>query len=157
MLILSLFDLTGDSMFYAIMGLIPIIFMIITIAIFFIRSIFKLYQTALPEHRTIEPIMTWLLMIPIFNFVWIFVVLRSVQQLLYEELKDRGLVFKGDRLYNIGIILGISNIFVLFPYIRYVTIPLSFILLFIYWKSIIKYHHLLKNDPLPMTDMDHSY
>lgn len=157
MLILSLFDLTGDQMFYTILGVIPLIFIIIILAILFIRSIFKLYQTAVPEHRTIEPIMTWLLMIPIFNFVWLFVVLRSVQQLLYKELKERNIEFKGERLYNIGVVLGVSNVFVLFPYIRYLTIPLSFILFFIYWHSIKRYHQLLLSDPLPLTNSDQTY
>lgn len=130
-------------MFYSILALIPIILLLFTIAILFIRSIHQLYQNANPEFRTIEPIMTWLLMLPLFNFVWMFVVLRSVQQLLYQELRIRNIVFEGDRLYNIGVVLGVSNIFILFPYVRWVSIPTSLILFIIYWTQILKYKRLL--------------
>lgn len=146
---LSIMDWRGDQMFYSILALIPIILLLFTIAILFIRSIQQLYQNANPEFRTIEPIMTWLLMLPLFNFVWMFVVLRSVQQLLYQELRVRNIDFEGDRLYNIGVVLGISNIFVLFPYVRWVSIPISLILFIIYWRQIIRYKTLLATtDPV---------
>jgi len=140
---LSIMDWRGNQMFYSILALIPIILLLFTIAILFIRSIHQLYQNANPEFRTIEPIMTWLLMLPLFNFVWMFVVLRSVQQLLYQELRIRNIVFEGDRLYNIGVVLGVSNIFILFPYVRWVSIPTSLILFIIYWTQILKYKRLL--------------
>lgn len=145
MQLLSIFNLKGDQMYYTVMVLIPVVFGLFAIAILFIRSIYKLYLSAQPEHRTIEPIMTWLLILPIFNFVWIFVALKSIQQLLYQELRIRNLPFKGDRLYNIGLVLGISNVFVLIPYINWVSIPLSFILFFYYWSQIVKYRKLLES------------
>lgn len=146
---LSIMDWRGNQMFYSILALIPIILLLFTIAILFIRSIHQLYQNANPEFRTIEPIMTWLLMLPLFNFVWMFVVLRSVQQLLYQELRIRNIVFEGDRLYNIGVVLGVSNIFILFPYVRWVSIPTSLVLFIIYWSQILKYKRLLATtDPV---------
>lgn len=143
MQILNIMDWRGDQMFYTIMVIIPIVLLLFVTAVLFIRSIHQLFENASPESRTIEPIMTWLLMIPIFNFVWMFVVLKSVQQLLYQELRLRNLEFKGDSLYNIGLVLAISNIFVLFPYIRWITIPTSLILFIIYWRQILKYKTLL--------------
>jgi uncharacterized membrane protein len=76
---------------------------------FFVVYIFFLItlQTALsrcrPRSRTMEPGMVWLMFVPLFNFVWQFLMVSKVGDSLKREFEDRDLDDRSDYGKTLGL------------------------------------------------------
>lgn len=65
------------------------------LGIWMLYLIYRAAASVPPEHRRIEPGMVWMLLIPLFNFVWMFFVVSRVSGGLASALQSRG-VDRGD-------------------------------------------------------------
>jgi len=64
----------SNNLFAAFLIIIPFVTFI-----FYIRAISKTIKAIDPEYRTQAPGMAWLLLIPIFNVIWFFFLLKSIK------------------------------------------------------------------------------
>jgi hypothetical protein len=104
----------GD-MFAALAGVfvcIGIFFVILLIVLcFFLATLQKTQREVSPRNRSIEPGMVWLILIPIFNIVWMFVVVIKLAESLRAEYKSRGLSYRNESFgYSAGMVWCVCNI-----------------------------------------------
>ena len=59
-------------------------------------------RAAAPEHRTINPAMFWLMLIPLFNIFWAFKIMPAISDSLNATLGDKG-VTSGDCGRGVGL------------------------------------------------------
>jgi hypothetical protein len=64
---------------------------IIGLCAFALWRILDAANAAMPAHRTMEPGMIWLLLVPIFQVYWNFISLPAVSESLTATLRDKGL------------------------------------------------------------------
>lgn len=64
---------------------------VIALLVLALWRIFDAANAAAPEHRTMEPGMIWLLLIPIFQVYWNFRALPEVSKSLAATMRDKGL------------------------------------------------------------------
>jgi len=117
--------------------IVAIIFGMIIPWILYIQTLQKTLQEIKPENKTISDGNVWLLLIPIFNLIWHFIVVNKISNSLENEAKTRNLNL-GETLpgQNIGIAMCILNII---PYLNII----GFILWIIYWVKISNYKNML--------------
>lgn len=89
------------------------------------------------ENKTISEGSLWLLLIPVFNLIWHFIVVNKISDSLEKEAKSRNLYFGEIKPgHSIGIAMCILNII---PYLNFI----GFILWIIYWAKINSYKNFL--------------
>ena len=59
--------------------------------IFFLLTAQKALARCSPESRTLSPGLVWLLLVPLLNLVWIFIVVINVSKSLGNEFRRRGI------------------------------------------------------------------
>jgi len=62
----------------------------ILVKILFLWLTYDAAKVASPEHRSMDPALVWLLLIPLFNLFWNFRALPAVSDSLAATLKDKG-------------------------------------------------------------------
>jgi hypothetical protein len=117
--------LVGVFMFYGVLILIAII-----IRVFFLLSMSKCFRQISPRNRQMEPGMVWLALIPIFDIVWIIIMVIRLSDSLRDEFYDRGLREDGD----FGKMLGI-----LYIVFAIVCGPVGLICFIMYWVKVAGY------------------
>jgi len=66
----------------------------IIIGVLFLLHLQGLLKAIAPVNRRMEPGMVWLLFIPLFNIVWIFIVVDRIAQSIGAEYTSRGLLIE---------------------------------------------------------------
>ena len=82
--------------------LIGIVIMLIPL-IFYCLTLQKALNRVSPENRAMAPGMVWLLLIPLFNIVWQFMVVLNMAKSLGAEFKKRNLAEEADPGKSIGL------------------------------------------------------
>jgi len=79
-------------------------------AIFYLLTLQNALKAVEPANRTMAPSNVWLLFIPVFNIVWIFIVINAIGTSFKNQYEKYG-VFKAERpTYGIGIAMAILEI-----------------------------------------------
>lgn len=87
-------------------------------AIFFLLTLQKTLNAISPENRKMEPSNVWLMLIPLFNIVWQFIVVDKVSQSIGDEcMKLHIPVTDAKPTYSIGLAWNICNILSFIPII----------------------------------------
>ena len=108
--------------------------------VFYIQTLQKTLQEIKPENKTISEGSLWLLLIPIFNLIWHFIVVNKMSTSLANETKSRNINFGEIQPgQSTGIAMCILN---LIPYLNVI----GFILWIIYWVKISNYKNMLINN-----------
>jgi len=81
--------LFGNMMGQGMVGLIGLV--LVGLLVVALWRIFDAANAAAPEHRTMEPGMIWLLLIPVFQVYWNFRALPEVSKSLAATMRDKGL------------------------------------------------------------------
>ena len=87
---------------------------LIVMAIMFVPTIFYLLtlQKALnrcsPECRAISPGLVWLMLIPLFNIVWHFILVLSIAKSLGAEFRKRGIPAEPDPGQTLGLVMCVT-------------------------------------------------
>lgn len=84
---------------------ISIVFIIILV--FFINTVADVLRFTKEENRKMDPLKTWYLLIPFFNYIWYLYVIIKVWQSLKNESASRGLGNKHYPLLILGIISAV--------------------------------------------------
>jgi uncharacterized protein YacL len=101
----------------------PEILLLAVVGIFLIPGIFYLLtlqntlKAVSPENRKMAPANVWLLLIPLFNIVWIFIVVTALANSLQREYEKYSVFKTSKPTYGIGmamIVLQLSSIIIPF-------------------------------------------
>lgn len=114
------------------------------ILIAFILNIQKLLTYVQPANRVGAPSSAWLLLIPIFNIIWMFFLVTNVSQSIHNEYRSRDLSIEPKPTYTIGIITAILMACSLIPLVQFLAGLPSFICFIIYWVKTADYKKKIK-------------
>jgi len=86
-----------ELLLLAMMGLfiIPVIFFLITLQ--------NTLRAIEPQNRTMEPGNVWLMLIPLFNFVWSFMLVNAIANSCKTQMEQYGIYNEQKSTYNVGI------------------------------------------------------
>jgi hypothetical protein len=99
-------------------------------AIFYLLTLQKALNRCSPECRAMKPGMVWLLLIPLFNIVWQFIVVLNMAKSLAAEFQKRGMVEDPNPGQTLGLVMCIGNL---------ICGPVGLICWIIYWVKIAGY------------------
>jgi hypothetical protein len=139
---------------HAIVAVAVVIFVVIMIAvslavtIFFILTLQKALNRCSPENRAMQPGMTWLLLIPLFNLVWIFIVVINMAKSLGAEFQKRNIAIEPEPGKTIGLAYAILAACSIVPFVNYLTGIPALVCWIIYWVKIAGYSKELAS-PVP--------
>lgn len=100
-----------------------------------------------PQNRSIIPTSVWLMLIPVFNFVWNFILAKKIAFSLEKEFTEIGQQMDARPLYNLGVFSSVMYIVTLAA--KYVhggvfLITAGLIVWIMYWKKIVEYKNALR-------------
>ena len=120
---------------------------LIVMALMFVPTIFYLLtlQKALnrcsPESRAMNPAMVWLMLIPLFNIVWHFIIVLNMAKSLGAEFQKRGIAEDPQPGQTLGLVMCIGNL---------ICGPIGFVCWILYWVKIAGYSGKLAAAPVPV-------
>ena len=109
--------------------------------VFYCLSLQKALNRCSPECRAMNPGMVWLLLIPLFNIVWQFIVVLNMAKSLAAEFRKRGMAEDPNPGQTLGLVMCIANL---------VCGPVGLICWIIYWVKIAGYSSMIAS-PSPVT------
>lgn len=117
--------------------------------VFFLVSLQRAFRLCTAANRTLEPGRVWLCLIPLFNLVWIFVVVSRLSESLRREFESRHAP-QQDYGRSIGLAYCILAVFSSIPFIGLLTSPALIVCWIIYWLRISRHSRLLEQkEPTP--------
>lgn len=100
------------------------------------------------QNRTMPPSNTWLLLIPIFNLVWSFIVVNNLSESILKESKLRSFPLAESNPANgIGIAMSVLRCTTFVPVLGFLSGPAAFICWIIYWVQINNYKKAIQTAP----------
>ena len=104
--------------------------------IFYIRSISKTLATIAEPYRTQSPGMAWLLLIPIFNVIWFFFLLKAIRD-GFANMYQNGLTQKDiDTGYHYGIGMGCCWAASFLPQLIFIALIPMFVFSILHWNKL---------------------
>ncbi|HEY2468004.1 MAG TPA: hypothetical protein VGI45_09180 [Terracidiphilus sp.] len=123
---------------------------VIAVGIAYIAFISGVLKKCSPQSRTMQPGMVWLLLIPLFNVVWNFLVVNAIADSLSNEFRLRNLPVNEQKPgRSLGLAMAICGACGIIPFVNLIAILPHFILWLIYWVKIAGYSRML--DGVPVT------
>jgi hypothetical protein len=97
-----------------------------------------------PSVRQMEPGMVWLLLIPLFNFIWIFFVVMGIGKSLGAELRRRGISSQEPYpAQSVGMAMAICKCCCIIPLLNLLA-GLAYVVLWImYWIKVADFSRML--------------
>jgi len=117
---------------------------VITVAVFYCLTLQRTLEAISPENRKMPPANVWLLFIPIFHWVWHFIIVNNLADSLKAEFEKRGV--KPDEArpsYGIGLAASICWCTSWIPVLGSLTGLAALICWIIYWVKIAGYKNQL--------------
>jgi|SRR5579883_2792037 len=138
-----------DEFLVAILAIVCGVYLVeLTVFIFFFLTLHKALGRCQPRNRTMEPGLVWLNLIPLFDFVWMFITVIRVSESLENEFRDRRW-HRGHEDY--GKTLGIVTCAVFMagylPYIGCLFFVGWLVCFILYWVKIVGYSGRLASRP----------
>lgn len=94
--------------------------------------LYTLQQAVPPEHRRIQPGQIWLLLIPLFNLFWIFIVFLRIPESYQSAFAARGMPHLGATEKSIGLAYAICAVCSIIPCLGLFAALASLVLLIIF-------------------------
>jgi hypothetical protein len=108
--------------------------------IIYLAALQKALQRCAPESRTMPPGQVWLMLIPLFNLVWHFIVVLRIASSLRNEFLRRQLPLPDPEPgKNLGIAMCVLCATGLIPVVGMFTGPASLVCWILYWVKIAGY------------------
>lgn len=114
----------------------------IAIVIFYILSMQKALDLAGERHRKMNPAMVWLMLIPLFNLVWHFFVVKHVSDSIKSWAAEKGAKVD-DAGYTIGLIACIANCCGIIPGLNLLAGPVGLVCFIIWWVKVAGFNKLM--------------
>ena len=108
---------------------------VLVVTIFYLLTLQKALSRCAPENRAMSPGLVWLMLIPLFNLVWQFLVVINISKSLAAEFQKRGLAVEDPKPgYTLGIVMCVGNL---------ICAPVGLICWIVYWIKISGYSNKL--------------
>lgn len=88
---------------------------VIVLAVFYLKNLQDLLRECDPKNRQVEPGNVWLMFIPLFNYVYGFILYPKISETLRREFEGRNSPQSGDYLKVLGILMPSMNVAGLLP------------------------------------------
>jgi H+/Cl- antiporter ClcA len=113
-------------------------------AIFYLLTLQNALSKCAPTSRTMEPGMVWLLLIPLLNLIWNFIVVTSMARSLANEYARRGIP-SSEPLpgQSIGIAMSVCNCCCIIPVLGAFAGLAGLVLWIVYWIKIAEFSRTL--------------
>jgi hypothetical protein len=124
---------------------------VFAVAIVYIAFLGGVLKKCSPSSRTMQPGMVWLLLVPLFNLVWSFLVVNALAASLGSEFRLRNLT-TDDREpgKSTGIAMAVCGACSIVPFLNFLAVPAHFILWIVYWVKIAGYSRQLDLSRVPL-------
>jgi heme/copper-type cytochrome/quinol oxidase subunit 2 len=142
-------EMSGEHMSAAaaiVVALLVLVGVIISLAItiFFILTLQKALNRCSPENRAMQPGMIWLMLIPLFNIVWIFFVVINISKSLSAEFTKRGIASDPEPGKTLGLAYAILAICSAIPLVGFLAGIGCLVCFIMYWVKIAGYSKQLE-------------
>jgi hypothetical protein len=125
------------------LALLPLVFIVCAIllvpTIFYLLTLQKALNRCSPECRAMNPGLVWLMLVPLFNLVWQFLVVLNVAKSLAAEFQKRGIAEDPNPGQTFGLIMCVSSL---------LCGPIYLIFWILYWVKIAGYSAKIAAPPL---------
>ncbi|MFZ0339032.1 MAG: hypothetical protein WAL45_13430 [Terracidiphilus sp.] len=119
-------------------------------AIFYMLTLQNVLNKCAPVSRAMDPGMVWLLLIPLFNLVWNFIVVMNIAKSLANEYVRRGIPspepLPGQ---SIGLAMSICACCCIIPVLGLLAGLANLVLWVVYWVKIAEYSRILDVPQIP--------
>jgi Trk-type K+ transport system membrane component len=116
---------------------------VFVINIFFILTLQKALNRCSPENRAMAPGLIWLLLIPLFNVIWLFFVVINMAKSLGAEFQKRGISGELEPGKTLGLAYAILAICSAVPFVGFLAGIGALVCWIMYWVKINGYANLL--------------
>jgi hypothetical protein len=115
----------------------------------YIALLVRLLKKCSPSSRTMQPGMVWLLLIPVFNIVWSFLVVSALGKSLGNEFTLRGIAStEPEPGKTLGMTMCVCQACGIIPFLNFLAIPAGLVLWTIYWVKMAGYARMLDQDAI---------
>lgn len=139
-------NLLANEFVFIILFIVAILLLVpLLIYVLFINTLQNTLKKVSGENRSMEPWQAWLLLIPLFNFVWHFIIVRNIADSLKAEFADRGIkCVENYPAYGTGIAMSVLFCLIIIPALNFIAFLAFCIVLIIYWIKIEEYKNKLQ-------------
>jgi hypothetical protein len=95
----------GASMIAILIGIFIGFLLFLVPMVFYILTLQKALNRCAPENRAMQPAMVWLLLVPLLNLVWGFIVVINMAKSLGAEFQKRGIAEEPEPGKKLGMIM----------------------------------------------------
>lgn len=104
--------------------------------VFYIRAISKTIKAIDPEYRTQAPGMAWLLLIPVFNVIWFFFLLKAIKTGFLRMYENKRISQPIDTGYTYGIAMGCCWAAIFIPKLIFIALIPMFVFSILHWTKL---------------------
>ena len=123
----------------------------VVIAVFYFGLLAGVLRKCSPSSRTMQPGLVWLLLIPLFNLVWNFIVVLAIADSLGNEFRLRNIPVEDPKPgKSIGIAMAVCQACGIIPLVNILAGLASLVLWIVYWVKIAEYSRLLDQFTAPI-------
>jgi hypothetical protein len=127
--------------------LLPLAIVGLVIAILFLLNLQNLLKTISAQNRKMDPSMVWLALIPVFQIVWMFIVVSKISESIQAEYSMRGLAVESKPTYSIGLAMCILNVCCIIPFVNFLAGIALLICIILYWIKTSEFKNAIKQLP----------
>ena len=122
---------------------------LIVLAVFYLKNLQDLLRECDPKNRQVPPGNVWLMFIPVFNYVYGFILYLKISETLKREFEYRNAPQSGDYLKVLGIVMPSLNVAGLLPLpLTKALLGLGGLVIFIiYWVKAAEMKNKLRSLP----------
>jgi hypothetical protein len=115
----------------------------IFVAVLYILTLQRAISRCAPQNRVASPESAWLLLIPVFNLIWQFILYPRISETLEREFRQRNLPIEPQPLRTLGLAVAILHVCWIIPVVHFFTGVAGLICLILYWVKISDYSNQL--------------
>lgn len=121
----------SNNLFAALLIIIPFVTFV-----FYIRAISKTIKAIDPEYRTQAPGVAWLLLIPVFNVIWFFFLLKAIKTGFLRMHENKRISQPIDTGYTYGIAMGCCWAAIFIPKLIFIALIPMFVFSILHWTKL---------------------
>lgn len=113
---------------------------IIVVFVLYLRTLQNTLKAVKPENRTVEPGNVWLMFIPLFNFVYQFILVKRISTSIKAEYDSRDMYPGEDKPgYNLGLTMSVLTLTGWIPFIGSLLSIGQLVVWIMYWIKMNNY------------------
>lgn len=121
----------------------------LTIQVFYLKTLSTALARCSPANRSMPAGAVWLLLIPLFNFIWNFFVVTAISRSLHAEFAMRKMPVDPKPGFSVGMAMSILAVFVFIPWFGVLTGIAALICWASYWSSVAEYSQKISHSYRP--------